>query len=136
MDSLPEISPHTLAHGDAVGHPKRFRRFRPRRVSDTMDDMPHCAYCHQPIPANVHPYTLRLELFPAVEPSLQIREEDLKLDFEAEMRRLIRIMEQMDEAQVVEQEQRMFLSRSFTLCPACRDRLARQLESLKPGEPA
>jgi hypothetical protein len=92
----------------------------------------HCAYCHQPIPDGVHPYTLRLELFPAIEPSLQIAEADLERDFDAELQRLIEMMEQMDEHQVVEQEKRMFVSHAFTLCRGCRDRLAAQLERLKP----
>ena len=36
-----------------------------------------CDYCHQPLNAGVHPFTLRLELFPAVEPSLQVSEKEL-----------------------------------------------------------
>ena len=91
-----------------------------------------CAYCHQPIPDEMHPYTLRLELFPAIEPSLQVSEAELERDLEAEMKRLIELMERMDEDQVIEQEKRMFVSHTFMLCRLCRDRLARELERLGP----
>lgn len=94
--------------------------------------MTRCDHCHQTIDEGVHPYTLRLELFPAIEPSLQISEAELQVDFDAEMRRLIELMEQMDDAQVARQEKLMFFSVSFTLCPACRDRVTRQLDRLKP----
>lgn len=92
----------------------------------------HCQYCHKPIGQSVHPYTLRLQLFPAIEPSLQISESDMAIDFEKEMKRLIETMEAMDDAQVREEEKKMYLAFSFTLCPKCRDRLARQLEHLRP----
>lgn len=92
----------------------------------------YCQHCHKRIPSQVHPYTLRLELFPAVEPSLEISDEDMKLDFEAEMKRLIDLMESMNEAEVRHQEELMFVSYSFTLCPDCRDRLSEQLKRLHP----
>lgn len=91
-----------------------------------------CSLCRQVIPPEVHPYTLRLELFPAIEPTLEISEADLRRDFEAELNRLIQIMESMDENQVLRQEDLMFFSHSFTLCLACRDRLADQLRRLAP----
>jgi hypothetical protein len=91
-----------------------------------------CAYCHQPIPDDVHPYTLRMELFPAIEPSLKVVEADLDRDFDAELQRLIQMMEKMDDAEVIEQEKRIFVRHTFTLCNGCRDRLAVQLERFKP----
>jgi hypothetical protein len=93
-----------------------------------------CAWCHEPMPMGVHPYTLRLELFPAVEPSLDISKEALEQDLEKEMKRLIGLMEKMDAAEVIEEEKRMFMSRSFTLCPRCRDTLARELDRLRPPD--
>jgi hypothetical protein len=80
----------------------------------------------------VHPYTLKLELFPAVEPSLQIKPADPATDLAAEMERLVRQMEEMDDGEVLRQEKLMFISYAFTLCPACRERLAGQLERLNP----
>jgi hypothetical protein len=96
----------------------------------------HCDYCHNEIGEGVHPYTLRLELFPAIEPSLNLSAKDLEIDFEAEMKRLIALMESMDDAEVVRQEKLMFVAHAFTLCPACRERIARQLEGLLPPDPA
>lgn len=92
----------------------------------------HCDYCHQPIPEGVHPFTLRLELFPAIEPSLEISQKDLEADFEAEMKRLIAQMEKMTESEIIEQEKIQFVAHKFTLCPKCRNRIARQLERLVP----
>lgn len=91
-----------------------------------------CQYCHKPLGKGVHPYTLRLELFPSVEDSLQISESEMTIDFEKEMKRLIDLMESMDEAQVRQEEKKMFMAFSFTLCPKCRDKLAGQLEHFLP----
>lgn len=96
--------------------------------------MPHCDYCHQTIPAKVHPYTLRLELFPAVEPSVTFNKADLEPDLDAELKRLIEVMEQMDDAQVYKQERLVYLSHSFTLCPSCRHKVAERLDRLFPGK--
>lgn len=94
--------------------------------------MPLCDYCHQPIEQSVHPYTLRLELFPAIEPSLQITAKGMEVDFATEMERLISLMEEMSEAEVIKQEKLVFVSHTFTLCPVCRDLLAQRLERLQP----
>jgi hypothetical protein len=91
-----------------------------------------CDYCRQPISPNVHPYTLRLELFPAIEPSLEISAQQMQIDFAAEMERLIRLMEEMDEGAVIHQEKLMFVAHRFTLCPSCRNLLAARLERLQP----
>lgn len=94
--------------------------------------MYRCQHCHEPILPNTHPFTLRLELFQAVEPSVEITQKEMDGDFETQMRELIELMEKMDEAEVLRQEKKVYFSRSFTLCPACRDRIARQLERLAP----
>lgn len=91
-----------------------------------------CSYCRQPIVAGVHPYTLRLQLYPAVEPSLNFTAEDLARDTEAEMQDLIEHMERMTEADVTAQEKLVYTEHSFTLCPACRHRIAADLERLMP----
>lgn len=96
--------------------------------------MAFCDYCHQPISPKVHPYTLKLELYPAIEPSVEITYVDMEIDFKTEMDRLIKIMEEMGEAEVAGQEKLMFVGHSFTLCPACRNRLAKQLESHAPPQ--
>ncbi|MEN6626516.1 MAG: hypothetical protein ABFD69_09845 [Candidatus Sumerlaeia bacterium] len=93
-----------------------------------------CDYCHNPIPEGVHPFTLRLELFPAIEPSLEIDKKDLEIDLEAEMKRLIEQMEKMTESERIEQEKILFVAHKFTLCPACRNRIAEQLDLLRPPE--
>jgi len=97
-----------------------------------LTQMTTCDYCRQSIPEKVHPFTLRMELFPAVEPSLQVSKKELEIDFEAEMKRLIDMMEKMDDVAVFQQEKLVHLEHTFTLCPECRHRLARQLDRLTP----
>ncbi len=92
-----------------------------------------CHYCHQVIHDGIHPYTLRLELFPAIEPSLEITPDQLEIDFEAEFTRLIEVMQEMQDSDVVKQENLTFVSHTFTLCPDCRQRVANQLEILRPS---
>lgn len=91
-----------------------------------------CDYCHQPIGEGVHPFTLKLELYPAVEPSLQVSQKELETDLAAEMERLVQMMSEMNEDEVLRQEKLMHVAHRFTLCPACRDKIARQLERLCP----
>ena len=91
----------------------------------------HCDYCHGSIGEDVHPFTLRLELFPAIEPSLELGEDDPSVDLKAEMMRIIKLMRSLDEGEVVKQEKLMFVAYSFTLCPACRNQLANDLEALR-----
>jgi hypothetical protein len=94
--------------------------------------MPVCNYCRAAIPPKVHPYTLKLELFPAIEPSLNFTAADLAADHEAEMRRLIEQMNRMSDAEVAAQEKLVYIAHQFTLCPACRHRIAQDLERLMP----
>ena len=91
-----------------------------------------CDYCHKPIPENAYPFTLRLELFPAVEPSLQISERELAETSREALRDLIESLEKMDDNQVAAQEKLIYFSHKFTLCPACRHTMAAQLERLMP----
>ncbi len=95
--------------------------------------MPQCQYCHEPIPEQVQYYTLRMELFPSVEQSIQeIESREAKVDFETEMQRLIELMEQMDEREVARQEKLIYTSHTFTLCPGCRDKIADLISRLTP----
>lgn len=86
-------------------------------------DPRRCGYCHREIPAEVHPYTMRIELFPRVADSLEIRLEDLEIDFDKEMKDLVAQLEAMTEEEVKSQEERIFTRFCFILCPACRDLL-------------
>lgn len=85
-----------------------------------------CGYCHRTIPSNVHPYTMRIELFPRVADSLTISPSDLQADFDAEMRELIAKLEAMSEEQIRLQEERMYTRFCFVLCPDCRDGLVQK----------
>jgi hypothetical protein len=91
-----------------------------------------CHYCHKHIGGEIHPYTLKLELFPAIEPSLKITAEQLEIDFESEFNHLIEMMQEMQESDLVKQENLTFISHSFTLCPDCRHHITAQLEMLRP----
>lgn len=95
--------------------------------------MKRCDYCHRIIPSKVHPYTLRLELFPEVETSLSIPSDAKPTDLAAEMEKLVKLMAEMDEGEVIRQEKLMFVAHQFMLCPACRDKVAEKMESLKPN---
>lgn len=92
----------------------------------------YCDYCRQNMPDAVHPFTLKLELFPAVEPSLEIKPSEFEGNMSEEMERLINEMAKMEDSEVLRQEKLMYVSYCFTLCPACRERLAGQLERLSP----
>ena len=92
-----------------------------------------CDYCHTPIAPGAHPFTLRLELFPAVEPSLQISEQEMEASGNGQdLRELLRIMEEMSDEEVARQEKIVYFSHKFTLCPACRHTMAGALERLLP----
>jgi hypothetical protein len=93
----------------------------------------NCDYCHKPIADHVHPFTLRLELFPAVEPSLQISERELQENAREDLHKLIEVLENMDDEEVARQEKLVYFSHHFTLCPACRHQMAQALERLLPG---
>jgi hypothetical protein len=86
----------------------------------------HCGYCHQRIPSGVHPYTMRVELFPRVADTLEIRPEDLELDFDAEMKAIIAQLESMSPDEIGQQEERIYTRFCFILCPSCRDSLVSQ----------
>lgn len=103
-----------------------------RQYPKKIRSMPICQYCHRSIEEDVHPYTLKMELYPAVEPSLQINEKDLQIDLEEELRRLVEMMEQMGEGEIVEQEKLIYFKRTFTLCPRCRHKLVEELDRLSP----
>ena len=96
--------------------------------------MPICDYCHAPISESAHPYTLKLELYPAVEPSLEIDEKDLHGDIPKEMQRLIELMEAMDDNEVEKQEKLIYVTHQFILCHGCRNKIARQLKTLLPPD--
>lgn len=99
-------------------------------------DARRCGYCHREIAPGVHPYTMRIELFPRVADSLEIRLEDLEVDFDAEMKALVEQLEAMSEEEIETQEERIYTRFCFILCPACRDRLVRQFgESHHVPEP-
>ena len=89
-----------------------------------------CAYCRRPLPEGTHPFTLRMDFFPAIEPSLTLSEEDIEGDARAELERLMEKMAAMDDAQAREQEKLVFTRHEYVLCRRCRDRLVARLERL------
>lgn len=86
-----------------------------------------CANCHEPIPEDAHPHTMKIELFPLADDPLEISEEDLQINFDEEIKKIVGQLEAMDEAETKLQEERVYSSFSFVLCGRCRDLLARQL---------
>lgn len=72
----------------------------------------------------MHPYTMRIELFPRVADSLEISPGDLEIDFDAELKDIVARLEAMSEEEIRLQEERLYTRFCFVLCPACRDRLA------------
>lgn len=61
-------------------------------------------------------YVVGIEVFAAYDP-MELTEEDLKKDYRAEMRRLVKAMEHMDPEKVQDGVYRHF---EFHLCPACQ----------------
>ncbi len=95
-----------------------------------------CGYCHQRISPEVHPYTMRIELFPRVADTLEIRPEDLELDFDTEMKALIAQLESMSPDEIDQEEERIYTRFCFILCPSCRDSLVKRFgESEHVPEP-
>lgn len=85
-----------------------------------------CAYCHTPIADDVHPYTMKVELFPRIEESLEFTQQDLDLDFDQEIQNIVEQLESLSEAEAQLEEERVYSCFSFVVCPACRDYLANQ----------
>jgi hypothetical protein len=80
---------------------------------------PRCINCRRSIADGVHPYTIRVEMFPRVEESIKISPEEMEVDCDAEIQRLV---------DRIEEEERVYVSFSYTICPACRDLLTAQLK--------
>jgi glycine cleavage system protein P-like pyridoxal-binding family len=89
---------------------------------------PRCINCRRSIADGVHPYTIRVEMFPRVEESIKISPEEMEVDCDAEIQRLVDRLESMSEAERIEEEERVYVSFSYTICPACRDLLTAQLK--------
>lgn len=66
-------------------------------------------------------YIVTVEVKAAYDP-MEITRDDLKRDFEAEMRRLLARMEKISEEEAQEQVYKKF---TFDLCPDCRKRYIR-----------
>ncbi len=89
---------------------------------------PRCGNCHREIPPTIHPYTMKIELFPRVEESLKMIEAGLEIDCDEEMKKIIAQLEAMDEEQTKLEEERVYSIYRFVVCPQCRDLLAEQLK--------
>lgn len=72
-------------------------------------------------------YTLRIEMFARVEP-LVISSEDLKTDYSAKLKKLLKKMEDMDPEEATDQVHEKYL---FDLCSRCRETMHRQLKQRK-----
>lgn len=66
-------------------------------------------------------YVVTIEVKAAYDP-MEITKDDLKRDFEAEMRRLLSQMEKISEEEAQEQVYKKF---TFDLCPACQKKFVR-----------
>ena len=86
-----------------------------------------CSNCHGFIPNGVHPYTIRIELFPRVEESLEFTQGDFEIDFDEEISKIVQRLEAMSEDEKRLEEERTYSSFSFVLCISCRDKLSKAL---------
>jgi hypothetical protein len=93
-----------------------------------------CANCRKPIAEGVHPYTMRIEIFPRVEESLEFQPEDLEGDFDEEIQQIVEQLEAMSETEAQLEEERVYSCFTFVLCPSCRDFLASQFRSSSSPE--
>ncbi len=87
-----------------------------------------CANCRARIPDGVHPYSMRIELFPRIEESLIITTEDLEIDFDTKLKKIVAQLEAMSEDEVQAETERVYSRFHFVVCDACRDMLARSLK--------
>lgn len=88
-----------------------------------------CTNCDSAIPNGVHPYTVRIEVFPSRDEILDLDEIDLTRDLKSGMKILIQRMEEMSDEDVALETERMYSRFEFLVCPGCRDRLAPRLRS-------
>ena len=86
-----------------------------------------CSNCHGFISIGVHPYTIRIELFPRVEESLEFTQGDFEIDFDEEISKIVQRLEAMSEDEKRLEEERTYSSFSFVLCISCRDKLSKAL---------
>jgi len=89
---------------------------------------PICDNCKKPISDAVHPYTMKIELFPSIEKSLDLVASDSEVDFEEEIREIIAQLESMDEREREEEESKVYTRFEYLLCTPCRDSFARRLK--------
>lgn len=87
-----------------------------------------CANCRARIPDGVHPYTMRIELFPRIEESLNITPEDLEIDFDTELKKIVEQLKAMSDDEVQAEEERIYSRFHFVVCDACREMLAKSLK--------
>ena len=75
-----------------------------------------CDLCGRPVPLGDEPrYVVRIQVFAAADP-MELTADDLKRDLRAELRDLVRRMENLDPEKAQDQVHREF---TFELCPAC-----------------
>jgi (p)ppGpp synthase/HD superfamily hydrolase len=90
-----------------------------------------CAACLATIPDGQQRYTLRVDLFAAVD-NLDLTEEEIERDRSDEIRQLIERLSKMEPEEIKEESERIFERRVFTLCAVCRA----SLHDLLSGDPA
>jgi len=83
-----------------------------------------CGNCHSDIPHGTHGYTMKVEIYPRVEESLEFSEADLAKDITAELHDIVEQLEAMSDQEIELEEERVYSCFKFVLCPACRDTLA------------
>lgn len=83
-----------------------------------------CGNCHNEIPHGVHGYTMKVEMYPRVEESLEFSEVDLQKDINAELQAIVEQLEAMSDQEVELEEERVYSCFKFVLCRECRDALA------------
>lgn len=88
-----------------------------------------CTNCDAAIPNGVHPYTVRIEVFPSRDEVLNLDEIDLTQDIKSGMKVLIERMEAMTDEEVERETERMYSRFQFIICPRCREALAPRLRA-------
>lgn len=91
-----------------------------------------CDNCRREINVNIHPYTVKIELFPRVEESLEPHASEMAVDFEQEIKKIVAKMEQMTDEEVRLEEERVYSVFQYVICPPCRDLLASQFRRTNP----
>jgi len=89
----------------------------------------NCAACKEPLSPGRQNYTLRIDLFASSE-TIEVDDRELTRDRIPEISWLLNRLEHMSEAELLQEENRVFERFTFELCSKCRAIIHQHLHAL------